>query len=90
MRFGNTAFRSFCQKIYPVNKAFVTSLLKNISLDEFKKNLQKMEEQGRDLGFASNEVEEVIIIELQTYLDECYGNEVTLRLGFLLEIICAG
>lgn len=76
MRFGNTAFRGFCQKVYPINKAFVAGLLKSISLEEFKKSLQAMEEQGRDLGFASSQVEEVITVELATYLDECFGNEV--------------
>jgi hypothetical protein len=76
MRFGNTAFRDFCKKIYPVNKAFVEKLLKEISLNAFKESLQKMEEQGQSLGFASKDVDEVILEELKTYLDECYGNEV--------------
>ena len=78
MRFGNTAFRLFCSKIYPINKAFVTDLVKNIALNDFKKNLKKMEELGQCLSFPSDEVEEVIIEELKTYLDECFGNEVRL------------
>jgi hypothetical protein len=77
MRFGNTAFRNFCQKIYPINKSFVTKLLNNISLEAFKKSLKQMEQEGQSLGFSSNEVEEVITEELKTYLDECFGNEVT-------------
>lgn len=82
MRFGNTAFRSFCSQMYPINKAFVTDLLKNISLEEFKKSLIKMEKEGHSLGFSSNEVEEVITDELKTYLDECFGNEVRLILFY--------
>ena len=76
MRFGNTAFRNFCQKMYPINKSFVEKLLTNISLDAFKKMLVQMEKEGKQLGFQSSEVEEVITQELKTYLDECFGNEV--------------
>ena len=76
MRFGNTAFREFCKKMYPINQAFVAKLLKTISLESFKTSLKKMEEQGQVLSFSSDKVEEVITHELQTYLDECYGNEV--------------
>jgi hypothetical protein len=76
MRFGNTAFRNFCQKIYPINKSFALSLLSKINIEGFKNSLKKLEEEGKSLGFSSNEVEEVITEELKTYLDECYGNEV--------------
>lgn len=76
MRFGNTAFRQFCSKIYPVNKAFVKKLVTRISLEGFKRSLKKMEEQGQILSFPSSEVDEVIKEELTTYLDECFGNEV--------------
>ena len=78
MRFGNSAFRTFCKKMYPINRKLSTDIADKLDLVALKKNVEELKNQNKQIDFVSDEIREVVIEELSTYLDESFGNEVNI------------
>lgn len=76
MRFGNSAFRTFCMQMYKVNRQLATEITNQLNLTDLKQMVDDLKVKNEEVHFSSDNIREVVIEELTTYLDESYGNEV--------------